>query len=51
MPCKEIIAVYCENRPKYINSSCGQYAKLLNGKVGGTYSYHCAERVKEFIIL
>jgi hypothetical protein len=39
---KEIIAVYCKNHMKRINTLCGQNAELLNVKPGGTYSYHCA---------
>jgi hypothetical protein len=39
---REIIPVYSENHMKPINTLCGQNAELLNVKVGGTYSYHCA---------
>jgi hypothetical protein len=39
---KEIIAVYSENHTKPINTFCGHSAELLNVKVGGTSSYHCA---------
>jgi hypothetical protein len=39
---KEIIAVYSENRTKYINIFSGQNVELMNVKAGGPYSYHCA---------
>jgi hypothetical protein len=37
---KEIIALYSENNLKPTNTLCGQNAKLLIVKEGGTYSYH-----------
>jgi hypothetical protein len=40
---KEVIAVYCENHTKHINLFCGDNAKLLDVKVGGTYSYPMLE--------
>jgi hypothetical protein len=39
---KEIIAFYCENRTKPINTLCGQNAELLIVTACGTYIYHCA---------
>jgi hypothetical protein len=37
---KEIIAVNSENNIKPTNALCGQNAKLLIVKAGGTYTYH-----------
>jgi hypothetical protein len=37
---KEIIAVYSEEHMKHLNTLCGQYAELLNVKVGGAHCYH-----------
>jgi hypothetical protein len=37
---KEIIAVYCENRTKHINTLCRQNAELLTKEAGGSHSYH-----------
>jgi hypothetical protein len=39
---REIIAVYYENQMKSINILSGQNEALVNVKVCGTYSYHCA---------
>jgi hypothetical protein len=39
---RELTAVYSENHTKPINKLCGQSAKLLIVKVGGTYTYHWA---------
>ena len=40
MFCREVIAVCCKNHAKHTNSVCGQNAKFLNIKPGGTYSNH-----------
>jgi hypothetical protein len=37
---REIIAVYCENHMKHINTLCGQNAELLYVEACGTFSYH-----------
>jgi hypothetical protein len=37
---KEIVSVYTENYIKPTNTLCGQNAKLLIVKAGGTYSNH-----------
>jgi hypothetical protein len=42
MLCREIIADYCENHTKPINTLCGQNAELLNVIASSTYSYHRA---------
>jgi hypothetical protein len=39
---KEIIAVYSGNNMKPTNTHCGQNAKLMIIKAGGTYGYHQA---------
>jgi len=39
---KEIIAVCSEIHTKHTNTVCGQNAKLVNVKPGGTYSDHWA---------
>jgi hypothetical protein len=44
MLCKEVSAIYSENCVKPINTVCEQNAKLLNVKVGGTYSYNWASK-------
>jgi hypothetical protein len=41
---EKIIAVYTENHKKPTNILCGQNAKLLIAKAGGTYSYQWALR-------
>lgn len=40
----EVIAVYSENHTKSIYTLCGQTAKLLNIKTGGTYTYQNTHR-------
>ena len=42
MLCREIIAVCSEIHTKHINTVCGQNVELLNVKLVGTYSNHCA---------
>jgi len=37
---REIIAVCSQIHTKHINTLCGQYVELLNGKLCGTYSDH-----------
>jgi hypothetical protein len=37
---KEMIAVYCENHTKHINTLCGQTEEKLIVKAHGTYNYH-----------
>lgn len=37
---REIIAVYCNNRTKYINTFCEQNAETFNVKPGGTHINH-----------
>jgi len=39
---REIIAVCSEIHTKHINTVCGQNVELLNVKLVGTYSNHCA---------
>jgi hypothetical protein len=39
---KEIIAVYCKNHTKPIDTLFGHNIKLAIVKAGGTYSYHWA---------
>jgi hypothetical protein len=39
---RELIAIYNENRTKFINTFCEQNAELLNVEEDITYSYHCA---------
>jgi hypothetical protein len=36
---KNIIAVYCENHTKHINTLCGQNTELLVFNASGTYIY------------
>jgi hypothetical protein len=43
---KEIIAVYCDNHTKPINTLCGQNEELQIVTTGGTYRYH-----RPFVIL
>jgi hypothetical protein len=38
----QITDIYCENHKNHINILCEYVEKILNVKVGGTYSYHCA---------
>jgi hypothetical protein len=49
---REINAVCSKSHTKTSNRARGQNAELLNVKVGGTYSYHCAgpceERSQQF---
>jgi hypothetical protein len=42
---EKIIAGYCENRWKYINTFCGQNAEFYSVKAGGAYSNHWAMAV------
>jgi hypothetical protein len=42
MMCKGIMAVYCENHTKDINTWCGQNMESSHVKAGGKYSYLCA---------
>jgi hypothetical protein len=37
MPLREVIAVYCENHMKHINTLCGQTAEYFIVKADGTY--------------
>jgi hypothetical protein len=39
---REIIAVYSDNKMKYINKIRSQNTELFNAEVDGTYRYHCA---------
>jgi hypothetical protein len=39
---REIIAIYCENYTKPVNTLRGQNAEVVNVKVSGTYSNHSA---------
>jgi hypothetical protein len=48
---KGIIAVYCENHMKCINTLCGQNTDLLIVTVGGTWSHHCALKVDALYML
>jgi hypothetical protein len=41
MQFREIIALYCENNMKHINTFCGQITKLFTVKAGGTCSSLC----------
>jgi hypothetical protein len=40
--CREIIAVYCENHVKHLNTMFGQNAELLNDTIVGTCNCNCA---------
>jgi hypothetical protein len=42
---REITAVCSEILTKYINTLRGQNVELLNVKLGGTYSDHCAVHI------
>jgi hypothetical protein len=42
MQLEEIIAVYCENYTKPVNTPRGQNAEFSNVKTNATYSNHCA---------
>jgi hypothetical protein len=44
---REIIAVYCENHTKHINTLCEQNKGFLNVKSNGTYIYHFALQGKK----
>lgn len=44
MLCKEMVAVYCENVTKYVNTH-QESAKLLNINANGTCSYFCCLKV------
>jgi hypothetical protein len=37
---RKVIAVYCENHAKHINTLCGQNAESFNIEAGGMYGYH-----------
>jgi len=42
---REIMAVCSEIHTKHIKTLCGQKVELLNVKLCGTYSDHCAVRI------
>jgi len=42
---REIIAVFSQIHTKHINTLCGQNVELLNVKLCGTYSDHCAVHI------
>lgn len=44
MLCREMVAVYCENVTKYVNTH-QESAKLLNINANGTCSYFCCLKV------
>lgn len=39
---REVIAVYCGNRTKHLNTVCPQNADFLDASAGGTCTYHRA---------
>lgn len=41
----EIITLYSENRKVHTNLLCGWNPELLEGELGGTYSFQCALNV------
>jgi hypothetical protein len=41
---REIVTVYCENHTEHTNTLCGQNARFLYVKAGGTYSSDCNEQ-------
>ena len=42
---REIMAVCSEIHTEHINTLCGLNVEFLDGKLGGTYSDHCAVHI------